>query len=320
MRRIMILVAVVLGGVSFSGIAILRAVENKPSMAPSESQFSPVAASEQHSTQTMKAETVDVNGMKMYYEVSGKGEPLLLVHGFSSSGRETWTPFVAQLSAKYRLVIPDLRGHGRSTNPSDEFTHRQCALDIYALLDHLGIRDFRAMGISSGGMALLHMATQQPDRVKAMVLIGATHSRKLQNQIRLTEDDLLDENGPWGGFKRLRKVHLHGDEQIRKLCRDFVAIQKNPNDMKFTHHDLREVKAETLIIHGDRDAFFPVQVPFEMYRSIPRASLWIVPNGGHVPIFGERTLFLSTTLGFLDNSWRTLDVKLQDTVYPYGPR
>ena len=79
-----------------------------------------------------------------------------------------------ELAEHYQLIIPDLRGHGRSTNPSGAFTHRQSALDVYALLDQLGVKRFKAMGISTGGMTLLHMATQQRDRVEAMVLIGAT--------------------------------------------------------------------------------------------------------------------------------------------------
>ena len=62
----------------------------------------------------------------------------------------------------YRLIIPDLRGHGRSTNPSGLFTHRQCAEDLFALLDQLEILRFKAVGISAGGNTLLHMATARP--------------------------------------------------------------------------------------------------------------------------------------------------------------
>ena len=118
-------------------------------------------------------QTVSVNGMEMYYEVHGQGDPLVLLHGFFDSGSK-WTPVLGKLAGEYQLILPDLRGHGRSTNPSNKFTHRQSALDVFALLDHLAIDEFKAMGISTGGMTLLHMATTQPQRVTAMVLIGAT--------------------------------------------------------------------------------------------------------------------------------------------------
>ena len=122
---------------------------------------------------SIKGQVQSVNGMQMYYEVRGAGPPLVLLHGFFGCG-QLWQPVLQQLSKHYRVVTPDLRGHGRSTNPSGEFTHRQSARDVFALLDRLGIRHFKAMGFSTGGMTLLHMATQQPDRVEAMILIGAT--------------------------------------------------------------------------------------------------------------------------------------------------
>src|SRR5436309_5552444 len=111
--------------------------------------------------------------MQMYYETYGQGDPLVLLHGFFRSG-QVWAEFIPKLSKQYQLIVPDLRGHGRTTNPTSQFTHRQSALDVFALLERLGITTFKAMGISTGGMTLLHMATQQPSRVEAMVLIGAT--------------------------------------------------------------------------------------------------------------------------------------------------
>src|SRR5436190_8999402 len=104
--------------------------------------------------------TVRVNDIEMYYEEQGAGSPLVLLHGFGSCG-QSWQPFAARLAEHFRLIIPDLRGHGRSTNPAGVFTHRQAAADVFALLDRLGVKRFRAMGISTGGMTLLHMATGQ---------------------------------------------------------------------------------------------------------------------------------------------------------------
>src|SRR5881397_1768679 len=124
-------------------------------------------------TATTSGQTAAINGMQMYFEIHGEVEPLLLLHGFTGAG-SNWQAFVSGLSREYQLIIPDLRGHGRSTNPSSEFTFRQCALDIFALLDHLGIERFKAIGLSGGGNTLLHMATQQPVRIVAMVLVSAT--------------------------------------------------------------------------------------------------------------------------------------------------
>lgn len=245
--------------------------------------------------------TAEINGMKMYYELHGSanGKPLLLLHGFGGSGR-TWKRWLADFK-DYRLIVPDLRGHGGSTNPTGEFTHRQSARDVLALLDRLNIRTFSAMGISTGGMTLLHAATSQPDRVESMVLIGAT--------IYFPEParEIMRRRGPESltpkEMERQRAVHRHGDEQIIALRRQFHAFKDSYDDMSFTPPHLATIKARTLIVHGDRDEFFPVNIPLEMYRSIPKSYLWIVPRGGHVPIAGHAEEFTKVALEFLAGKW-----------------
>src|SRR6185436_18365400 len=95
--------------------------------------------------------------------------------GFTGTGGDWAHVFeLDDLGRRYRLIIPDLRGHGRSTNPAGTLTHRQCAQDLSALLDRLGVGRFRAIGMSLGGNTLLHLAMREPDRVPALVLVSAT--------------------------------------------------------------------------------------------------------------------------------------------------
>ena len=224
-----------------------------------------------------------VNDIEMYYEVRGTGEPLLLLHGFGGCGQD-WQPFVGPLAERYRLVIPDLRGHGWSTNPSGTFTHRQAALDVLTLLDRLGVQRIRAMGISSGGMTLLHVATQQPKRVEAMVLIGATiyFPEQAREFMRLVaRDSIPAETRGW-----FHNCARRGEAQARWLMRQFGSFKDSYDDVNFTAPYLSTISARTLIVHGDRDEFFPVSIPVEMYQAIPHSALWIIPQGRHVPIFG----------------------------------
>lgn len=232
-----------------------------------------------------KTGTVEVNGIEMYYEIYGEGEPLLLLHGFNGS-HGVWAEFIPELAKSYQVIAPDLRGHGRSTNPSNEFTHRQSAKDVLALLDKLGLKKVRAMGISTGGMTLLHLATQDRERLQAMALIGATiyfpeEARKIMR--RSTVESLNERD-----IERMKNTHVRGEEQIKELRQQFHNFKDSYEDMNFTGPLLSTITARTLIIHGDRDEFFPVNIPVEMYRSIPQSYLWIVPNGGHVPIYGSR--------------------------------
>ena len=244
--------------------------------------------------------TVAVNGIEMYYETSGQGEPLLLLHGFGGSG-QAWSSVIPDFAKRYQVIVPDLRGHGRSTNPTNKFTHRQSALDVYALLDSLGIKQVKAMGISTGGMTLIHMATQQPARVEAMVLIGATiyfpeQAREIMR--KATVESLTPEL-----YERRRQIHKRGDDQIRALQQQFHDFRNSYDDMNFTAPYLSTITARTLIVHGDRDQFFPVEIPQQMYESIPNSFLWIIPRGGHVPIFDADVPFVATALKFLQE-WR----------------
>jgi len=245
--------------------------------------------------------TASINGMEMFYETVGEGNPLVLLHGFLETGH-LFDPFVEELAQQYRLIIPDLRGHGGSTNPSGEFTMRQSALDIYALLDHLDIDQVRAVGISTGAMTLLHMATQQPTRVEAMVLVGSGmyYPDTCREQLAGISADSYSERG----WKRLKEIHRHGDDQIRALLDLFGGFANDYTDMAFTADDLSAIEARTFLVHGDRDWCFPVTMVTQIYEAIPTAYLWVVPNGGHVPIMGSRSAqFTESVLAFLAESW-----------------
>ena len=116
---------------------------------------------------------LELDGIDMHVVVRGKGEPLVLLHGGGGAG-VNWNGIFDAPVDGFQLVIPDLRGHGASTNPSGEFSFRQCALDVLAMADRLKLDRFKAIGVSLGAKTLLHVATLQPQRVTAMVLVSAT--------------------------------------------------------------------------------------------------------------------------------------------------
>ena len=243
-----------------------------------------------------------VNGFELYYEVHGDGAPLVMLHSFGASGA-VWLPLVPEFAKAYRVILPDLRGHGRSTNPSGQFSHRQAALDIFALLDQMGVKSFTAIGASSGAMTLVHMATQQPARIEAMVLVGGAD--QIGPEVRALLRDPNCEKLTPEEWKAKREIHKHGDEQILALQRIFCAAKDIYDDVNFTPPFLSTISARTLIVHGDHDRFFPIRIPVEMYGAIPHAYLWIVPNGGHIPAYApkHRDAFVQTALEFLSGAW-----------------
>jgi len=247
----------------------------------------------------MHGRVVQLNHMEMYYEEYGAGQPLVLLHGFGGCS-QNWHPFIAELSKHHRLVLVDLRDHGYSTSPGNRFTHREAAGDVFLLLEKLGIGRFSAMGMSSGGMALLHMATSQPQRIESMVLISATSH--FPDQARAIMRRASFATMPPQVRDMYRECAKRGDEQIQLLIAQFNALHQDYDDMNFTPQSLSAITARTLVVHGDRDAFFPVEIAVGLYRSIPDAALWIVPSGEHVPVYEPTVPFTATALRFLDGA------------------
>lgn len=244
-------------------------------------------------------QTIQLNNIQIHYEEYGIGHPLVLLHGFGGCS-QNWHPFIDQLSERYRLILVDLRGHGYSTNPDNKFTHRDAASDVFLLLDEIGIETFSAMGISSGGMTLLHMATSKPDRIDSMVLISTT--THFPDQARAIMRRASIGTLPRDVQEMYRECAKRGEEQVRQLLSQFNALAENDDDMNFTKESLSTITARTLIVHGDRDNFFPVEIPLDLYRSIPNSELWIIPDSDHSAIFDAATPFASTALRFLDRS------------------
>jgi len=237
-----------------------------------------------------------LNGQQLYFEVHGTGEPLLLLHGFSGSSQD-WIPSLSQWGTKFQLILPDLLGHGHSGMLSKPFRHEDAASDMFALLDHLGIRSCKGVGISGGGNVLLHMATKQPQRVTAMVLVSATPYLPAQARAIMSQygDHLPEEQ-----WEILRRRHPGGDEQIKAILASTKSFATSYDDLNFTTSLLSTIQARTFLIQGDRDLLYPVELSVEMFKAIPHSRLWIVPNAGHGPVIGPRwPEFIQASIAFL---------------------
>ncbi len=249
---------------------------------------------------------VDINGVELHYETTGEGEPLLLLHGFFGAGQD-WKYIFNEPPAGFRLIAPDLRGHAESNNPSGEFSFKQASDDILTLLRHLEIESVKAIGLSGGGITLLHMATAMPACIESMVVVSAPpyfppQARALQ---RRTSESMFGEQE----LDMMRKRHRRGPDQLERLFAQSRAFADSYADVNFTPPYLGTITAETLIVFGDRDPLYPVSLALELRAAIPQSHLWIVPNGGHGPVFGEDAAqFALTAMSFLRGEWTCVDL------------
>ena len=213
----------------------------------------------------------------LFHRDSGSGVPLLLLHGFTGSS-DNWNHVFAETLPGYHVITPDLPGHGQSPNPRPDFKFADVARDVFALLDHLGIDRVTAIGMSAGANTLLHMATQQPSRIMSMIHVSGTPR-----------------------FPEQARAIMRATQGEDALSRHARAFADDREDMNFTAATLSAITAKTLIVHGDRDPLYPVEQAVELFRGIPNSSLWVVPNGGHGPIFGAQAApFVAAARLFLE--------------------
>jgi len=246
---------------------------------------------------------IELQDYRMHYEISGdpEGEPLLWLHGWSGTGQD-WKYIFKEAPAGFRVIEPDLRGHGSSSGFHGVMSFRQLALDIFALLDHLGIPRLKAMGLSGGGIVLLHMATLDSGRIDSMILISASpyfpeEVRVVQRRFSLTT---LSESE----LKSMRERCGSGPEQLDWVIEQAHNMAATYDDVNFTPPLLGTITARTLIVAGDRDPLSPARLAFEMRSAIPRSALWVVPNAGHGPVFGPSAArFAETAAAFLRGDW-----------------
>jgi pimeloyl-ACP methyl ester carboxylesterase len=222
-----------------------------------------------------------INGIQLYYEEHGAGTPLVLIHGFSGFGG-AWTEWIPRLATQYRVIVPDLRGHGRSDGAGETIHHERFAEDVVALLDHLGIERAHFVGHSSGGMTLLFVGTRHLHRVRTLTLISATlhfdqYARR--HMVRVSSDEAWTQERIAQAQERHGEVH--GPEHWRTLREAFRTFYRDPGELPFVPEDLHAITCPVLVMHGDRDEFFPVHIPVQMYQALPQSELCILPATRH---------------------------------------
>ncbi|MGZ8561364.1 MAG: alpha/beta fold hydrolase, partial [Flavisolibacter sp.] len=223
-----------------------------------------------------------VEGKTVYYEETGEGMPLLLLHGF---GRTTldWQPYINELAKNHRVIVVDLPGHGRSDllDTNDVYHHSLAALRIAGFIRTLKLDSLHVMGFSSGGIDALYMASMKTVPIKKMIVIAA--------QVKFSDSTssfIGSLGGPYNFVSdTLEFEQLHGMENGKRIARQFYHFRLQKNDPDISNEMLSSITAKTLIIHGAKDQAAPVSNAWTMARYIPRAQLWVWPDADHISIF-----------------------------------
>ncbi len=232
------------------------------------------------------------DGVELYYEVYGSGEPLLLIHGNGGSTRDL-TAQIAHFRNDYQVIAMDSRDQGRSGDSAEKLTYEKMTDDQAALLEHLKVRAANVVGWSDGGIEALLLAIRHPGKVKKLVSMAAnlTPQGLHPDSIGLIKDMLKDPKIP----ARDRKV---------------TEMMLTEPQIKFT--ELEKITVPALILASDHDLISDRHT-LEIFHHIPNAQLQIFANATHMIPFDDPDRFNSVVASFLQNKFVTID-RLGDTM------
>lgn len=263
--------------------ALLFAGWSSPAKATAIDRPQETEATPMNEPQESSGRYAPVNGLQMYYEIHGRGRPLVLLHGGGSTIKSTFGRILPELARSHQVIAVELQAHGHTRDIGRPLSFEQDADDVAALLKQLRIGQADILGFSNGGTTGLQIALRHPELVRRLVLASATYRR----------DGLPP--GFFAGFAHatlasmpppLQKAYLEANPDPKGLQTMFdrdvarMAAFKDISD-----EDMRSIRAPALVINGDTDVVL-AEHALAMSRILPKARLAILPSG-HGDYLGE---------------------------------
>ena len=250
-----------------------------------------------------------VNGLKMYYEVHGSGEPVVLLHGAFMTIPNNWTGWIGELSKTRKVIAVEMQGHGRTADTKRDFSSENLADDVAALLDYLQIPSADLIGYSLGGEVAMQCAIRHPEKVRKVVSISAVFRQDgwvkgaIDNFPQITAE-VFKGTPVETGYKELSPT----PDEFPNFVKHVVAKAAKPYD--FGADKLKATKAPMFFIHGDADGVRLEHIS-EMFRlkggeifgdMRPRSAsrLAILPNTTHVTLMERMPVIVPMVNDFFD--------------------
>lgn len=244
--------------------------------------------------------TISTNGIQLYYEERGAGDPVLLIMGITAPG-SVWELHAQFWQERFRCLLPDNRGVGRTDKPPGPYSSAMMADDFAGLLEALGLDRVRVIGCSMGSIIAQQLALRQPQRVRSLVLMCPwarcdayargifEHMKNIKARLRPEEfmnyiQLLIFSKATWDDPKALadlieaRRLAAENAEPQPLHALEAQAAACTSHD---TLADLGRIRCPTLVIGGGADIFTPPWMAEEVAQGIPGAELHLYPGAGH---------------------------------------
>ncbi|MGB8705553.1 MAG: alpha/beta hydrolase [Gillisia sp.] len=225
---------------------------------------------------------IAVNGIKLYYEIYGKGEPLLLFHG-NGGNTSTQKNRIEFFSKHYKVIAIDSRAQGKSTDDLDiPLTYQQMSEDINSLMDTLHIQQAYMWGQSDGGILGILLAINHPEKVKKLATFGLNVSpgeKAIPQEIREMVMDTLTNT------------------KSVKIKRLYSLLAYQPNS---SLEDLHKIKCPVMLMVGDRD-IIKIEHTLSIFNNIDNSNLFVMPGATHLGAYEKPDIFNMVLWGFFKN-------------------
>ena len=248
----------------------------------------------------------DSNGLKIHYEIIGQGNPLILIHGWSSNVKNNWvdTRWVKTLTPIRRVIALDCRGHGLSDNRYDQeaYSSKNMAQDVLNLMDHLGITKADIFGYSMGAYIALYLLGHNKERFTSVILGGIGDEVMDEHSIAnalLAEDPSQITDPEAKGYRLFAQLDPNND--LKALaCSILQLAHETDSIIEIGGTGLTEVQIPVLIVNGEKDTANGPQLD-ELTATISGAKLILIPNRDHLSVVPDKR-FKKEVLIFLGSN------------------
>lgn len=218
---------------------------------------------------------VQTKDAKIYYEVYGKGQPVVLLHGGLFGSTIEMTDFIEKLKTNYQVIAISTRGHGKSELGTEPITLEQRAKDALSVINAVTKDSVIVIGFSDGGYSAYQLAAMYPAAVKKMVVMGAGEIRPGLREFKFTATQAMAmDQAYWNQQLKL----MPEPNRLEDL---FTQVANCYNNVTVSQSLLSTIKCPVLVMAGDQDAGNPVERVVSAARYIPNSQISIIPNTGH---------------------------------------
>jgi pimeloyl-ACP methyl ester carboxylesterase len=232
------------------------------------------------------------NNTKLYYEVYGQGEPLLMLHGGVYGYIDEFTPLISKLAEKYQVICLGTRGHVRSDIGQEPFSFNQRASDAYKLIQYLNLDSVTVIGFSDGSSAAFKLAANYPRVVTAMVVMG-TGDKVERDKFTYTAEALMRDS-PDYFKKRIENMPEpdRWDESLKMISEMYHIDQIGKETFE-------KISCPVLLMNGDRDEYRDIESAVRAHNYLVDSRLSIIPGCGHVIFYCNFPAVWESMKGFL---------------------